>query len=172
MTLQNLTIIICVLLLAASAAADNPIQVGLGQNTADLYIEFSDGFITQFAVSFDTSTITGLEMFDIVEAETTLATDRQDYGWGVFINGIDYLGHSDLGYQGGEDWWHYWVDDGLGWNAPGYGVADRLLYDGYADGWIYGRAGQPVPEPAALVMLATGFVLIRRRTNYLQNKCA
>jgi hypothetical protein len=157
--------ILRVLVLCGCTAIAAPIEVGTGQNSSGVYIEFSDGFIAEFIVNFDALTISGLDLFDALEAETTLTTVRDDFGWGIFIDGISYQGHSNIGYQGDESWWHYWVDDGQGWDSPGYGVADRTVYDGYNDGWIYGRAGEPVPEPATLFLLCGGFMLFRRRTN-------
>jgi hypothetical protein len=156
---------VCIFFIIAGAAASAmTVEVGDGNNIADLYIEWSDGYIAEFLVYFETDTITGLELFDVVESETTLTTIRQDYGWGVFIDGITYEAHSDIGFGGGENWWHFWINNNdQGWFLPAYGVSDRVLHDGDADGWIYGRAGQPVPEPTTLVLLAIAAMVLRKR---------
>ncbi len=165
MILKSLFGMLCVAAFFVCTATAATVEVGTGQNSSGVYLEFGDGFIAEFIVKFDALTISGLDLFDALEAETTLTTVRDDYGWGTFIDGISYQGHSNIGYQGDENWWHYWVNDGRGWDSPGYGVADRAVYDGYSDGWVYGRAGEPVPEPAAVFFLFGGFMLLRRRTD-------
>lgn len=148
---------------AGTIAGADLITVGTGTNSAELYLEFKGGAVYEFEVAFD-GTTTGIGLFDIIEAETTLTTDRQDFGFGVFVNGITYDGHSNIGYAGGEDWWHYWTKDGesAGWAAPSVGAVDRVVEDGFSDGWIYGRAGT-VPEPASLALMLIGGLLIGKR---------
>ena len=148
-----------------SLAAATPVEVGSGDNSAGLYIEWSDGFVAEFTVSFESATITGLEMFDIVEAGTSLTIVRI-YG-GEFIDGISYQGHTNSGYGGGEDWWHYWTMESgtTEWVSPwDYGAADRIVENGDCDGWIYGRAGE-VPEPTTIALLAVGGLMLKRRKN-------
>jgi len=162
--LVNLFCIIALLAIVNSVAVAIPLEVGAGENSAELYIEWDDGYVAEFIVGFEDVTVTGLGLFDIIEAQTTLTTVREDFGWGVFIDGITYDGHSNIGFGGGEDWWHYWIKDAGAseWTSPAFGVADRMLYDGDADGWIYGRAGT-VPEPATLALFALGFFVLRKR---------
>ncbi len=156
---------------AATACAE-PMAVGTGEHSALLKINFwEDGppaYDYEFLVSFD-GTATGLGLFDIVEAETTLTTVRQDFGFGIFIDGISYDGHSHVGYGGGEKWWHYWTRDAgeTDWTFSFVGVNERVVADGDADGWTYGRSGGPVPEPATLAVLGAGLagLLARRRTS-------
>lgn len=167
MALRSVTNWICVIAVMAITslcATAVPIEVGIGENSAELYIEWSDGYVAEFIVDFESVSVTGLGLFDIVEAQTTLTTVRQDFGWGVFIDGIEFNGHSDIGFGGGEDWWHYWIKD-VGeteWTSPAFGAADRILFNGDSDGWIYGRAGA-VPEPATLALFALGGLLLRKR---------
>ncbi len=162
--LMNLVCVIAVVAITSSLAIAIPIDVGTGDNSAGLYIEWSDGYIAEFTVNFEDETITGLGMFDIVEAETTLTTVREDYGWGIFIDGITYDSHSNIGFGGGEDWWHYWIKNAgeQEWTAPAYGAVDRIVSSGDSDGWIYGRAG-PVPEPSMIALLGLGGLLLRKR---------
>jgi hypothetical protein len=172
---RNIAVVGMVLLSVAAVAqaglVATPIAVGSGSETASVLINFSDDHKYWFEVSYDGS-VTGIGLFDAIEAETSLTTQRVLYGDDVFIDGISYDGHSNAGYGGGEDWWHYWVrSSGAGdWQAPAYGASDRTAGDGTWDGWVYGRAGAPyVPEPASLALLCAAAVagLARlRRTHH------
>lgn len=161
----SLAWVLGVLLIGTAAAQATAIPVGDGTSQAEVTVEFADGASYVFEVLFDGST-TGLGLMDIVEACTTLTTVRNDFGWGVLVDGISYEGHSNVGYDGGENWWHYWIKaPGGAWESPSYGAVDRTVTDGSSDAWIYGRAGMPAPEPAAVMLatLATKFVLRRSR---------
>lgn len=137
------------LLAVAATASANPIEVGNGVNEAKIYFEWADGFRVEFLVRFgqtESDTITGIELLDLVEAETQLVTERADYGWGISIDGIAYEEHRNAGYGGGAMWWHYWTDDAgsrTAWISPWTGAADRIVRHGDADAWIYGRDGEP-----------------------------
>ncbi len=158
--------LVLTLLVTATASTGTPIPVGTGGNGAMVVINFGDGAIYEFEVSFASQSVTGLALFDIIESETSLTTIRQDFGFGIFIDGISFLNHGDAGFGGGEDWWHYWVADGVGedWVFPPYGIADRIACDGYSDGWVYGNANTPVvPEPATLGFMGIGISLLLRR---------
>ena len=158
-------------LLAASVAAQaDTIQVGTGVNQAEVWIEFKDAAMYTFGVSFGAEpedTVTGLDLFDIIEAETTLTTLRLTYGADTFIDGISYDGHSDQGYVPEDDWWHYWnMEAGdTSWTFATVAVSAREVSDGDSDGWVYGKAYPPgeVPEPACLAFLLTGVAFVVRR---------
>lgn len=152
------------LFLASSSAIAEKFTVGTGQNSAGLYIEWSDGYIAEFAVRFESVSITGLNLFDMVEASLGLTTVRLNYGTSVFIDGISFNGHSNIGYGGGENWWHQWIKNGDGNWEWGSGVSERILNNGDSDGWIYGRAGEPVPEPLSVALFGlSGLILSRCR---------
>jgi len=143
----------CLYLLPSLVAAA-PLEVGTGVNAASVYIEWSDGFTAEFLVRFgqtESDTTTGLGLMDVIEAETELTTVRGDFGWGEFVDGISYQGHSDAGFGGGEFWWHYWENDAgsrADWVASATGAGGRVVAHGDADGWIYGygRAAAPASE--------------------------
>lgn len=162
MKLISLICLIAFLGVTSSSAAAIAMDVGTGENSAGLYIEWGDGCVAEFLVNFDEPTVSGLGLFDIVEAYSSLTTVRSDFGFGVFIDGITYNGHSNVGYGGGEDWWHYWIKSGdADWVSPAYGASDRVVSNGDMDGWIYGRAGT-VPEPTVMAMLGLGGLLVCR----------
>jgi MYXO-CTERM domain-containing protein len=139
---------------------------GSGADAAYVVLNFSDGADYAFGVRFD-GTTTGLAAVQALESQTGLDVMYQDFGWGVFVDGFSYGGHSDSGYQGGENWWHYWVsDDGQNWTSPGYGASDRIVMSGVWDGWVYGSAEPPqtpVPEPVTATLLVLGAGLRARR---------
>ena len=154
-----------VVLSGGTPTAAQTIPVGTGSSSAGVYIEFQDGAIYEFDVSFDGSP-TGIGLFDLIEADTSLTTVRGDFGFGVFIDGITFDGHSNVGYGGGDDWWHYWVREPGGvWMSSSVGAGARVLSDGASDGWVYGHGGAPVPEPQTLTLalIAAGFITARRR---------
>lgn len=160
----SLMIVVIVLVVTSSLAIAEQFTVGTGQNNAGVYVEWSDGYIAQFQVSFASPSVTGIGLFDIIEASTGLTTVRQYYGSDVFIDGISFNGHSDIGYGGGADWWHYWTKDGgqANWMSPAFGASDRIAFDGYSDGWIYGRDSEPVPEPVSIALFGLGGLILSR----------
>ena len=142
-----------------------PVEVGDGVNSAYVYIEWADTFVTEFDVRFGsdiTDTTTGMGLLDIIETNTSLTTVR--LSGGAFIDGFSYLEHVNIGFQGDDNWWHYWTmeSDTAEWTSPwDYGAADRIIENGDSDGQIYGR-GTAVPEPTTIALLAIGGLLLRR----------
>ncbi len=127
------------------------IEVGSGVNNAFVFIEWSDGFTAEFLVHFginETDTTTGLGLMDIIESETELTTIRNSYSFGELVEGIEYLGHSDVAPADLSGWWNYWENNAgsrTSWELSMTGAADRIVAHGDADGWIYGHDGKPVP---------------------------
>lgn len=140
-----------ILLTAASATTAAPVEVGTGVNEAHVCIEWADGFRVEYLVRFgltEAETTTGLGLLDIIEAESDLVVTRVDYGWGIAVDGFRYQDHNDVGYGGGDLWWHYWTDNAGSrdsWVSPWTGAADRIVRHGDADGWVYGHGNAPKP---------------------------
>lgn len=138
---------LAVSLLGLAGADGASIPVGTGSDHAQVYVEFGDGANYTFEVAYNGS-VYGMDLLDIIETHELLTTKRVFDG--MFIDGMSYDGHSSIGYAGGENWWHYWTrESNSDWSSPQtYGAFDRVVQDGSCDGWIYGRAGSPLPEPA------------------------
>lgn len=155
-------VVVASLPFALEARADT-IEVGSGANQASLLVNFGDGAVYTFGVLFN-GTTTGIGLFDLIEAETSLTTVRQTFGSDTFIDGISFDGHSNIGFGGGENWWHYWtMDTPPTWDVSFISASSRVIEDGDSDGWVYGNANAPVPEPSAVLLLAGGAVLMLRR---------
>jgi hypothetical protein len=131
-------------------------KVGVGQagdSFAKVLVEFSDGTLYGFGLAFQ-GPASGKDLLGMIEAWTfgqpgAFTTQRiQDPSYGTYIDGISYKGHSDSGYGGGEQWWHYWVwdpprlspDD---WTLSPVGASSRVVVEDSADAWSYGQADAP-----------------------------
>ncbi len=142
--------------LSSAALAEPPVAVGSGQNTAHVLINFGSGANYQFDVSFD-GDVKGIALLDMIDAETALEAHILEFDFGRMVDGFSYDGHSDIGYGGGEDWWHYWTRESAedDWVSADVGAGGRTVDDGTWDGWVYGRGTEPVvPEPGTFALLA------------------
>jgi hypothetical protein len=150
MKIQSLLVLGC-LCIARGIVGATPIEVGTGVNDASVYIEWSDGFNVEFLVHFglaESDTTTGLGLIDVIEAETALETVREHFDFGAYIDGISYEEHSDIGYGGGDLYWHYWENDAGSrrpWLASGTGASGRTVAHGDTDAWVYGHGETPKP---------------------------
>jgi hypothetical protein len=148
-------------LLLAGAASALPIEasVGSGPDLATVVLEFEDGAGFVFEVAFDDSiATTGLDLMQVLEAElASFSLVILDFGFGLFIDGISYDGHSNAGFGGGELFWHYWTKDAAAdpWTFSQVGAVDRVVPDGAFEGWKYG-AGAPIPEPTTGLLVWLG----------------
>ncbi len=158
MVLRRALSLIVFLAVLCSSAIATPVRVGSGANTAVVYIEWSDGFWTEFEVGFgsdNTDTTTGLALLQELDSASSIdfTLTTKDWGWGITIEGMEYadvgVRHYNPGWVGGEDWWHYWNKNAgaTDWSASLVGCDARIVSNGDMDGWIYGRAGAPIQEP-------------------------
>lgn len=156
-----------VLLLAAPAGA-LPIEAsaGSGPDLATVVLEFQDGAGYVFEVAFDDAVATsGIDILQVLESDiASFSVTVVDFGFGLFVDGIAYAGHSDGGFGGGDLFWHYWTKESAAdpWLESSVGAASRVVLDGAWDGWRFG-AGAPVPEPGTGVLVAVGLVVVARR---------
>jgi hypothetical protein len=129
--------------MSARAALEEDVYhwVGSGPNTAYIAVDFSDSTTSSaefvFGVRFTSSTITGREAMDLIQAGTNL--DYALNGWGM----MSEINFTDAGttYSGtGEfpPWWSYWTssDYGTSWTFASEGFDTRQLGDGDMDGWL------------------------------------
>lgn len=165
-------------LAVGATAAQATIHVGSGANHSQLVVNFGDGAAYDFDVAYD-GPMTGLGLFDIIEADTTLTTDRT--WWDKFktwtLDGIAYDGHTDSGFEfGTPNYWHYWVRENAAapWSYALEGVDVRQATHGTGDGWVFGNDDDPfipgggggggdLPEPATLLLVGIGLAAVARR---------
>ncbi|MCJ7544424.1 MAG: hypothetical protein MUP47_07660 [Phycisphaerae bacterium] len=150
MTCSRYALIVGILIAALAAPAwGDYAYVGGGDKFAKVLVEFDDGAIYAFGVSFSDPSTTGVGLMDLIEAGTTLTTQREYYpAYGWIIEGISYMGHTSIDDYYGPNpnaWWRYWVmDPPDGWEMPwDYGASGRTAADGCADAWVYGHNTAP-----------------------------
>ncbi len=141
---------------------------GSGSNEAVAVIDFgADSYA--FGYRWDSGTKSGKDLMDAVDLGGTL-NYTQSYG---FLNTISYGSYQNIGQNGWpSDWWGYFTSsDGESWVDSPVGFADRVLSNGCWDAWGHQTADTwppveiptaPVPEPATVVLLSIGGLLLRR----------
>ncbi|XAL98200.1 PEP-CTERM sorting domain-containing protein [Phycisphaeraceae bacterium D3-23] len=177
-----------------AGAADVDLSTGSGGDYAELVVHFSDDAHVSFGVTFDAAAAqwsgedlvlfvadaTGGRALDGSDASFVPPSDFGDFAaldvvfktfaFGSFFDGFGYGTSSDLGYAGGEDYWHFWsgtttANTPTGWTVPDIGASDVAVADGSAVGFRYGSAAAPlaVPEPGTAALLVGGVWWVGRR---------
>lgn len=125
------------------------------QNRAGLVVQFSDGSVERFCISFEEATISGLDLL----IRSGLPLSVQDYGGGsvavcrIGADGCDYPSKpcfcSCPNPSVACSFWGYYTLDGSGaWKfATGFGAGTREVHDGDVDGWRWGEHKTPNPPP-------------------------
>ncbi len=166
---------------------------GSGSNEAALLIDWQDGTAHPSLVwgfRWD-GTATGEDMVDaIAAADPDLTVQITSYSFGDAVTAIGFNGapygpdgpgsHFQSGFSAGSPgFWAYYLGSGTTlptWSESAVGFGDRALADQAWDGWSWSAnfidtapsnppiaAPLPAPEPMTGVLLAAGFVLLRRR---------
>ncbi len=150
---------------AAHADILQTYEVGVGNNTSTVQIDFSNGNGYLFTLRYS-DTLTGLGALQLMASlapDFTLTTDT--FPWGQLVTGLGVA--TDYEYGTGDLWpienyWHYWItDDASNWIWAPQGASDRILTNGSADAWVFGTDISPQAVPAApgVVLMAA---VIRR----------
>jgi hypothetical protein len=122
-----------------------------------LIVEFSDGAVQRFCVSFTEQTISGLDLL----VRSGLPVHYQDYGGGsvamckIGPDGCDYPSKPCFckcpnPSKGCRFWGYYTLDRSTGsWEFATEGAGTREVHDGDIDGWRWGTHESANPPPAS-----------------------
>lgn len=163
------------LVVVASPVTALPIEttVGSGPNTAHILFEFQDSTAYVFDVLFSGLSISGIAAINTIDAAlASFDADLLDFGpFGFAVDGITYGASSNIGYGGGELWWHYFTKEAENdaWVFSNLGASFRQIENGGWDGWKY-EAGAPIPEPGTAVLVSLGLVVLGYRRRHARSR--
>jgi len=165
---KQLFLVASALLALATPLHALPIEatVGSGPDSAFAVVHFADDAAFLFEVLFSGST-TGIDMIETIAAElAAFSAVVIDFGPGLgkAVDGLSYLGHSNVGFVPPDGYWSYWIKDAApdSWSLSPVGASSRLVLPGNWDGWRYPE-GVPVPEPGTGLLVSLGIVAIAAR---------
>jgi hypothetical protein len=198
-TYSILLVTLCAPFAHAFGFADIVNWTGTGSNEAALLIDWQDGTTFPSLVwgyRWDGSA-TGEQMIEAVAAaDPDLSIQITSYSFGDAVTAIGFNGtpygangpgsHYESGFStGSPGFWAYYLGSGQTvptWAESATGAGDRALADQAWDGWSWSAnfndtapsnppiaAPLPAPEPATMVALAAGALILGRRRK--RSKC-
>ncbi len=136
--MKRLAILLLPLLVALLPAAGN----GSAANRAGVVIRYADGSVRTSCVSFDQSSISGLELLQRADNEVIMQPAPGNAAvCKIDGDGCDYPAEPcfcTFGAGGSGKYWAYWQLDGATWRYGQQGAGARRVGDGDVDGWAYG----------------------------------
>lgn len=114
------------------------------ENQAGLVVQFSDGSIQTFCISFMEGSISG---YDLLSRSGLAITARFDAGLGYAVCRINEIGCPVESCLDCPDslgrYWSYWRLLHGNWNYSGLGASNTQIRHGEVDGWRYGINSPP-----------------------------
>ena len=159
--MRKMSLLLLTVVLAAAGSADAdvpvvaPVEVGSGANHSWLHVEFDDGAIYVFGVSYDVARISVSEMVETISSETSLYYLTQHAG--ATLYGMSYDGHSYYDWFTG--YWVLWEGgaDRSSWTYSGTGWTTLMATDGQWEALV-AAPGFDTHEPSPIVLAAPGDV--------------
>lgn len=153
----------------ASSAIVVTLETGEGANLSTIQVDFSNGngYLLEYRWDGSATGFSALEALDQALPEFTLVAEPSPFG--PLVSGLGVLGDYEYGtgdlWPAVENYWHYWLKDSGQWSWAPLGAADRQLFDGSFDAWVFGSSvdPQPVPAPSAMLLLTALAPFCRRR---------
>lgn len=152
-------------------------SAGTGSNQATIVIDFDADVDFSFTYNWD-GQATGWDALSAIDIAGSLNVDATDWGdFGMFVNDFTYPSTQKFDYGTGVNtsWAYYFSTDNDGWTIDSGGVSFRSLSDGDWDSWVWSNYDEfwtaplrtpgaaPIPEPATMLLLAFGGIMLRRR---------
>lgn len=145
---------------------------GSGSKRAGLVIDFKEGSTRKsfaWGYRYD-GAATGEDLLRAVDAlDTQLSATIIGSSFGNYVDAMTYKTFSGAPWPTG--YFSYWTGTPDAWTYSSVGMSTRTLVDGGWDGWSYVANGASdaapvtpvaaVPEPASVVALGLGLLLVR-----------